>query len=877
MMLPDAGGITPERLTTVYFDQPETVLVEPAQAVVRGRNGPEIIHIATGGIGNSERVVRLATGYIGLEPIAAEPSQLHELTGGQASIIASGDWALAVDVANFPIFKRPDNATMPDVLTGSAVDLQASGDTFYTLRRPAGATWATGLLTAPLPPAPRTVDLHAPNILMDVVAEGIVTYPEDQGYLLRFITSGTQLSAPDRICAFEFGGPLTARGHGRFALLFAGDGMVALSEFVDEDWVKVDEWQFAGKKDVANKAHSIRILPHARRFIEFESHVQDYAPNLLGQNWHGPTLTPPKAAVQAHVYEVPKAAMVEKEGDDGQFTQGLFVTGYGAPRFWVRRDLRPYWQISRLLYPTALNAGQIICLPTQFPFGSGENVDVNVRWEGPRGLDASDAVNVTWQLIDQQTDLALPNPFGYLRTLPGNENIVYTRIRLTASAHGVWSPWIDSYQIRKSEVTATATPGAFSGRVDQISIEGPTNQPDMESASITLIDEKNEFPRLRNRSRMTVEVKVEMDGGPEQVSLFRGYVARPNAQPRGRTGEWAPGKTLAYTERVDYQIQCSGAWTRLAEALSPGQPILLLDSDETRTVSGRYTEPKVTDLIRNLLSAAGFAANQIDVPDVDMRFFQGKETLIPTTISPFSPLWKWIQDLAEKYLGAFLIWDQNAGTVPGMWRLKLGPLAGTPLFYFLTETPASPSPALVHTPGLWGDNATFIRKDTYVSYPIRMEANAVWVSTMGDLITPAGSRTSFSAWAWNKDSFNLPWSGVATATDPDHPDYIGSMMLRPHYDPDLDSQAAVDFVCRRLFEITCRTRKAVEFVAPFHPVEDPDDAELAGRRRPLRYGDTVGVGPTVAEAVPYFVISCNPAYRKDWLAESAYELQEILT
>ena len=376
--------------------------------------------------------------------------------------------------------------------------------------------------------------------------------------------------------------------------------------------------------------------------------------------------------------------------------------------------------------------------------------------------------------------------------------------------------------------------------------------------------------RLNNRGELSVRILEELNDGAEETVLFRGYAVSPRNIRRGRAG-------LTFPDRIERQVECLGEWMRLEEAMGPFHTLYLYDGEAAKAAKdagqpNTYIPLKITDIIRQAIRFAGYLDAQIDVPDNPMRLWIDPDQPQDVNVPPFTSPLKLATDYARDWLGAYLFWDANAGTMNGMWRLKIGLKAGTPLFTFKTRTPAGFG--LVNKPALWGVNSTFVAKPGIVRYVLKPDYNAVMVTANLDFDVTKGTFFGYTVPLINPRSVNTPQFG--NTADPDHPDYLGTLKWLPRLEIN-GTPASVNFLARRLYQINCFGRRRAEFIAPFFPVQDPDDANFLGRWRPLRYGDTVNLQNEKTGALePHFVLSANPAWeRTDAHQVCHYELQAV--
>jgi len=119
--------------------------------------------------------------------------------------------------------------------------------------------------------------------------------------------------------------------------------------------------------------------------------------------------------------------------------------------------------------------------------------------------------------------------------------------------------------------------------------------------------------------------------------------------------------------------------------------------------------------------------------------------------------------------------------------------------------------------------------------------------------------------------------GCTTAPNPDHPDYLGyckkiEIIADYLYVPGPDNtatQAAVNWVCRRLYDFLCHGQLIVKIKAPLVFINDPAIAGSASNGwRPLRFQDPVSLDGDAT----WLVKSVNIDYSNDRIQMATYEL-----
>jgi hypothetical protein len=830
--------LTPDRSITVEFDRPGSVQVEPYFAKRRS-----FFEIQKPILNNVEQ---LASGTWIIKPSNSSLSFLHETSAGQASIIRLTEFNHPASVQELPLQRSHSD------LTGvtPAVAVSSSGDHFMTKRITAGASWDLDIgCPRGLPSLPST-----PNYPLDCVLNSkTAPDPADTGYIVRWVHPAHHQELIDYLFVIKFGGELTPSGYGEFSLTVCGDGRCVLYEWIEGEWVKVDEWLYAPAELAPGTGHTLRILPHAARWIEFKANVNDraasvfQAPSQRRASLYGQQVSP-----NAHLYEAKNRGNLPRPANG----LALPMTGAGSICYCVRRDLRLWWQFARIRYPASGTIEDDIFTVPQVNFSSHvlavrtfSMVLFNPLTMVPYGSTSAVAINAitgatltpgseTWLLGSQTITLN-----GY--QLPGRPNGVKIRATLTnANPGGPYSPWFFGYEAFKlgENNNAPNSPFVIDGShyrqspCTRINISSAGFEPSYETASLRVADLVNRCTRLRTRSEGTVRISTTYDPAqPNKTAvLFDGYWTRSEAQLRGKAGKVYPSP-----EWHDLEMTCLGQWKRLAERdfVELEQMTFATDPNVTTPAqpeNGNTPPWKVTDAIRYLLAMAGIAESQISVPDLPIRlYWNGPTHEQAYAIRPGEHVGEYILKLAKDYLNAYLIWDANAFT-DGAWRLKFLPKGTESAIWTFTDDPPTAGRLATH-PGAYPSNTTWIARDSLFEWGIPAENS--WVRVVGQY----PEKQLYPQELENPKMFNRPGANTA---DPDHPDYIDGRFkpLYHRYDSTLKTPQAVQWVARRLFDIACRSQRYARFACPL-PLVNAASIEptvyTTHTHRPLMYGDVV--------------------------------------
>lgn len=877
----EAGGsnVTPDREVEVHFDVDENVLLAPPFS--RRAYGEQIVH-DTELVPDATATELLASGYWIMRPLQGRLDKIHETTEMGSATMLLSEFNHKDAVKQEPLYRTA--VEIPGLTTGAGPTLATSAnDLFFGLRRSALDSWTDaadeilgGVSTHP--------DLPSVNIAMDRVMVGSVAHDPDQGYLLRFQCTGTHRHAPDNIFIFYFGGPLFAEGYGQYCLVFHGDGTCTLYEYHHGDWARRLDWRYCAIHQVMDAAHTMRILPHMFRYIEFRSETNERAePSVLGtQAWGIGPYASPRESPSVQLYTTNPSLT----GQPGPSPNG-WVTGQGYVAVDVRRDLRPAWQISRLQYPAIATLSD---RRFGIPYFVDENALLKVSTDyfqraRLRPEDPADTLaDIETVPIDAVTGLPLAGDATTGYSLPVDNNVA-VQFNFT-SLDTYLTPFLRGYTAQLVGTIGLKSIGEKTGgAVMDYQISGPTSDPTHETASLTIEDAANELEPLRNRSGQTARIRTTYD--PDDTSkksiLFHGRITRAE----GKLWGYDRGQEYPDPEWRTLSLTLLGEWQRLHEQLMVGQFDFSQDdtADPSEFVNGARPSWKISRIVEHLISYSGYQTTQIDVAELEIL-----GTRIPTEAEagnayrplPFTSVGDYIQRILRDFLGAYLIWDANAENgagFPGMWRVLFGPTIDDdedPLWEFTNGEPPAPSSGvtLLGRTEAYPDGTTFIQRGSFISYPQPPEANAIMVVTTGDL-TPDRAQLGLLSCAINYHSYNPPGGpGLDDPDDPDNVDYLGRFVPLVFSDPLLaagntpeERQAALDLFTRRIFNIACRGYRILEWESPLVLVDDPGDLLLAVKR-PLRYGDFVRV-----DGVDCIIRSANPSFQKDFHMMCAYSAE----
>lgn len=438
----------------------------------------------------------------------------------------------------------------------------------------------------------------------------------------------------------------------------------------------------------------------------------------------------------------------------------------------------------------------------------------------------------------------------------------------------------------------------MNGTVRGFRITGPQSDPSAYNALFSADDLSGEFaPVLRLRDMVPVRIETEYDTSDHSLKsvLFSGYTAGPWAEKAGTSSVYPS------PDWHSSAMTATGEWRRLQDGLAP-QNFSWVDN----TIGRGF---RVTFIAKELMKDAGVPENRLIVPDRPIEFFgsQGDQFFIENS-EPISPV---VVRILKEYLGAYVLQDDNAsadgGTTVGCWRVleqKVpdasmvatwgGPYRPIARFTYGEYLGGSVDPGTVivpvmdralgfdtvdghEVPILWAKKGPRERTE-------RPEGNIVVVRGAAiDVQSGKSGRTEasmLSQVAYNVKSCNFfglapgdpNYPGPLNADGSPNPEYLQYPAPVKVYDATLNTEAAVNFVCRRVAEFACVSRRIREFDGPLALVWDQDDPYQVNPR-PMRFYDAVQFWDPDAESwETWLVRSCDPFWDKDNVQMARYVL-----
>lgn len=840
----DSQSITPGRNLTLEGDFSETIIAE--EPIGHSRTTWEIKAFP-----GSHDVMQLTSGAWSMKPLQDVTANITEVTDPTNSVIQGSDPILgmttALGVNPVTINKPPTN--LPGATTGGSPNL-AIANNFYEKTIPPETNWDGQVIASDATGFPGPT-LPSANIVMDRIAYSNGSLGENIGTLFRFKDYGNQLQSPDFIGTFYFGGPNfaaspvmgpVARQGGEYCIAITGDGVLRC--FVrmpvndgSVQWIEFAESRYAEPHRVAGYSHSIMILPHigpGKRYLEIRSGITDNnAPMQLNNNpYIGPHVPGRFTLIDLLRVIADIASITIFKNALKAVLSMKNATGQGQVRVDGRRDNRFRWQASRLTYPPN---GLLVDGPFPVPGGSSNLAPLKMRYitsqipNPPGNLDP----NMTPVLYDATT-LAPLTPtaesgFGWANFTPNPGMTAYYAQFIFGSGNGdrTRSGLLWSYSVSRDGQIVTRRAPQWTTSVIQASTESGGKDPEAHIARAEIADKQNILKKLKRRGDVPMRfftTYTTPNASTGTIELYRGYANRTDGKRMGVTTGlgWGAGSARNYPNPYwnMFDIQFIHYIKRLMTAQSQARVNLASDPNPqiVPTIDGGFTPYKVTDMIRQAINWSGFPFTAIDVPDAGLRFWpipgDSEDSLFLEPYTPLGPvILQWLQD----YLGWFLVWDGNAGTGPGMWRVKPPPLPDTngnytPLWTFVEDTSAGKMP---------------LRQQSYpaATSPIihgtlherRVAAEGNFVTVYGIVSRQQGDARLLVQSARNTVSSDYvdPLTGVLQTTeDPNHPDSLGTVQPIVVIDPGLNTPEAIDWGTRREYDAACHTLQIFSFQAP---------------------------------------------------------------
>lgn len=831
-----------------------------------------------------------------LQEYQAELSAVHETSIADDAVISFTSGSVATGILAVPTYR-----TKPE-LTGVPTAGLRDGDNYLQKRVAAGSSFAATLTADQAAfPGPALATL----MTMDRVAVAPTVQSPNRGmhWRIRFGSGAGSLEALATLYFVGMPGQLAAdeyRGTGSYALVLYGDGLAILHEQVlssPRTWVARRRMQWCPPNMVVGMEHHIGITSDTRldaAGLWTGTHIIIRFPTYSIGNF---------AMVVAAMYDSTRGGA----GEDLIYPIPQTISNAQPTlepiRVDIRRDVRARFQVSYGKYkPSGTLTTKVRVAPAPLNDVATYPIYVTVIGTIPTGASLSlqlYKVNPDQSVYPRQTACTLVSTTSGLTWFQGAftgfaDATEYFAVVTFTSAAGTATPTVRKVTFYRQAVAAITAPTPLEiPTVSSMSIAGPDRDATHETAQYTAPDPGGDLAaKIGTRGNVPILHKLFYDplDATAFTILFRGraFISRFK-----RKGFKTVGTTYPRSKWGTYQIQCAGEWARLMEKktirrYSYGGP----DPNDGQTP---YL---VTTVLRDLFQQAGLLTRQYELPTSSIRMFiePGKED--SGIIEPYVEIFPIITQLARDYLGAYVMPDNNAtnggaaNDELGCWRVRIPPSPDSVtgnynyLCRFLQGRPAAVLGKRLTTdpltyPDLAGVPQTFIRRGSLTKEVEPPDGNIVIVDGVsagieGSLAVNKNGILRIKLYNW-KAIADGRVGGAHPAPDPTHPDYTtGEPCIIYYQDKNLQSEKAVSFIARRIFDLAGHAKNWRRFEAPLKLVDDTTDS-LQIRFRKLQFGDAVLFEEDDGTMAPYFVGSVNlktgEGQSKNSMA--AYELFQI--
>ena len=902
--------ITPEYDLRIVFDSGSPSQIEPATNMHREMTALREAQRAADrfNLDDQESLVtfREGVGYTLTADVDHLQYEQRESVGlGGILSVGAGTALASPYLVEEPTLRQDDDKPWID----SVVDFVTEGSRFSTLAIPADKPDSSGIGLAPDGHTHKTTNLKA---VLHEVLRSTNDHDPRRPVVLRFMVPGSGHQSLETIAQLYFNGPVGRRtgsvawtGTGQYALELHGNGRAELAERMAADgtWRSVYSFQWADEHGVCQKAHAIVIASDCFDYLN----TGFISGRRITFGGFGPD------GAKAHTYEAREPSDTEMLDVDRDKVR-LFVRQEVRLRFQATAGVYLATPTNPGIYRgggfnlTAIPSEErVLTLYAWTDVPTGADVQAEIRLGDPRtgtllALQARGNLNGRGQwfnfFVPASTQVEL---FPAFLLYPPSDREHTPVLR----AYSTFVPTAIEF--------GTLPETAFEG-VTEVRIEQQSDDASIARAKVTIKDVEDSLGgilRVRASMPCRLELRYRATNPELWTPVFRGYLREAEGTFKGgaltkgigkdRTN---PANLEAYPSQDwwDYVLQLEGEYMRLDELVTLN--VLDAGKDTTSGIAADRTRPmRVRDIVYWLYSEGGYPDSLLDVPQLETRFFQTEGDYL---IEGFTGITGKLQDLAANYLGMYNRWDDSAGQF-GMWRLAFYPKPSggaddyNALAEFHDEPPGGWGAAgrvLVHDPALYPDTLeqrdlggvtsgstvivpprsfvqtvrhTFMQIATLRSKVVPPEANRVYVSGVGTQIawnglTPAQAAAgapAVSTVPQNNGPVRLhselinPYSAKFGASqpvppDPTSPDYLGRPKLTAVFSRHLTSDAAVQFVCRRVFDRAAHGVTQLRFTAPALLVVDGGDDRQSFPRF-LRYGDAVRYKGTT-----YIVRQCDP-------------------
>lgn len=891
------GDLTPDRETRITFGKYRRQITQPAY--VFDRVAGEIGASLFGDAAASARTGATHVLGLGIQLASTRPvvtSVFDTLVANWTPITTGVSSILAAGMQTYRYWR-------PFVATGVVYDGEvASGGQHLRKIVAAGDSWDSRLSADET-----SFDQPFPGddiVNLDRVVRSIDVADPRKTIMFWFTMPSNMAIAGSSICTLYFSGPVgsdpTFYGYGQYAMKFFGDGTAILYERGRrvssglDIWVRRWAWQYASSV-VGGQLYMIDIHCNVRSDCQTGELTGDKI--VCVSSFGGKSMW--TALLRNQITLSGLSMFGEEQLNDRTTGSGIYRASnleskplQEAPyRIDQRRDARISLSLAQHQYQEEAELDDSVIV---LPFIAKEPADGTahpfiLEWYA----DTPSGTTCDVKLFNKETgaevpdgDLVISDCLGGRRSYPvpsGGLRKVYAKIRMTGNVFR--TPTLLRYRLKREAISETpdVTPVVVDGELDRdgdlperawhrISLNGPAEDPQGDTGSFVLSEFAPADNSLQIASGTPIEIAVYRPSDNTLLSiLHRGVLGPPSSEPL------ADGSTFYPLNGAQTSHTSVGEFARLKRRLAP-ERMAFWDQDANRPM-------KVTDAIKWVFRNAGESV--IDVGDLPVRLFGTDQQQL--MVEPSTPLADIAQQLAFDYLHGFLVFDPNAGsTTDGMWRMIRKP---KPPYKVLARFVRTHPGALKLPTDITAYGTSTIDGRTVGHIPILSlngktteritveppEGNRVTVYGSAPTNTPVATQgvARLTASAWNFQSYNalgLASSDPAYPTPDGNPEYLGEEVPIEVFDASLNTQDAVNWVCRRVAEFAFPSRTRMTFVAPLVFIVDPDDAYQVNPR-PLRFGDAVQVLNRDGSTWDTYVVSrVSPTYEVDHIMTAAYEL-----
>lgn len=677
-------------------------------------------------------------------------------------------------------------------------------------------------------------------------------------------------------------------GNGQYCLSLFGDGIALLWEKgIDGTWYSRKSFKWCPPHQVCGHWHWLGIGSDAW-----------FSDGVGGDgNWHGSVIKFTNQSVQDHAVSFSDFITALAEGAnaaDYAVPQTISPQNISPAcvRLDERRNLRSIISLNYTFYHTFGTLQSAVFENPHFmgPIGGTDPpIFVHALGSFPSGtqfdisLMGADGTPCT-PLGATQIESTLA--YRSFKRIDGQQEY-YVLLQFGSDSNQKLTPTVRSMDfVREGINSVPRQPTPFElppGSVTDYSIMGPGKDPTIERGSIGIMSMQDGFTVAANgvadplaalTSRSGQSVRIEANIPPTTVnghvtSKSTLMIAKMGTLRRKRIGGKrylqmlrAGSGLAAFPSHTWWQGKAMllGLWKRLMQAkTTQTYPFGKIDTDTGQIYS-------VTKVVRTLLSNAGLPPNMLSIREIPILLLTDQnDKAAAYQVEVYTEALPYCLELVKDYLGAAIVIDANATNGGGgldkfgCVHLKLPPRPDAngrypPLCQFVDD--ATWSDGVIREKLNLNSYPPYVRLDnaqvptvpifgwTMEDWDEPPEGN--WVYVTGSLAV--GETGGFwqellaAAKLWAKIC-NWPAANFGDnqpiACDPTHPDFTdGSPNLVLVIDPALNTQTAVNFAARRIFDFACHRRRYKRFAAPAVLVIDPDDP-LQIRPRPLTWGDCV--------------------------------------